>query len=172
MACSAIFTLSSLVIFVMNVMWSIAMKNLQILIITDEDETVAEWNATMQRPETQINRASTWQILTSPAVAASHDIVIVDTDDPDGNLGLCYLLRPLYSGAILLSLKNYNEAHLLAGYAAGADECIAKPIGSQLLWAKMKMWYKRLEAIRSVPRTWSAHPLSPSSNPGNMIHHT
>jgi DNA-binding response OmpR family regulator len=143
------------------------MKNLRVLVISDEDTNVAEWHATMQRLETQTNSASTWQILTSPAVADGHDIVIVDTDSQEGNLGLCYLLRPLYNGAILLVIKNDDEAHLLAGYAAGADECIARPIGGQLLWAKIKMWHMRLETVRGVRRKLSAHPQSSSSSSGS-----
>ena len=143
-----------------------SMKNFRVLVISDEDANVAEWDATMQRLEIQANSASTWQVLTSPEVADGHDIIVVDTDSQEGNLGLCYMLRPLYNGPILLVLKNDDESPLLAGYAAGADECIVKPIGGQLLWAKIKMWHKRLETVRGVHSKLSAYPLSTSSNPG------
>src|SRR5688572_2800206 len=78
-----------------------SMKNFRVLVISDEDANVAEWDATMQRLEIQTNSASTWQVLTSPEVADGHDIIVVDTDSQEGNLGLCYMLRPLYNGAIL-----------------------------------------------------------------------
>ena len=126
------------------------MTDLRVLIISDEDKEAISWNAIMKQLDVRADRASTWQILTSPMLADEQDINIIDTGHEQGDVGLCSILRPRHNGIILLAASHPSESHLLAAYAAGADECILKPIGNQLLKAKMKMWQTRLEIVLSA----------------------
>jgi DNA-binding response OmpR family regulator len=143
------------------------MMNLRVLIISDDNKEATSWNAIMKQLEMRADNASTWQILTSPMLADDQDIIIIDTGHEQGDVGLCSMLRPRHSGIILLAGSHPSESHLLAAYAAGADECILKPIGNQLLKAKMKMWQVRLETVLSARCRLSESPL-PAPYGSNM----
>jgi len=138
------------------------MINLRVLIISDENKEATGWNVIMEQLEMRADSASTWQILTSPMLADEHDIIIVDTGHEQGDVGLCSLLRSRHRGIILLAASHPSEAHILAAYAAGADECIPKPIGSRLLKAKLEMWQARLETVLSARRRLSESPIPAS----------
>jgi DNA-binding response OmpR family regulator len=132
----------------------------RVLVISDDDKEASNWNAILNQLEICAAGASTWQIVTSPMLADGQDIIIIDTGHEQGDVGLCSMLRSRHSGIILLAANHFSESHLLAGYAAGADECIVKPIGHQLLRAKIRMWQERLATVLRARCGLSEVPLS------------
>lgn len=89
---------------------------------------------------------SSARLFAAPAIACSFQLVIVDIDNGDGTdpLALCRRLRTLYQGALLLISGNMDENYIQEAYAAGVDECIAKPVDLLQLRAKLISWLERI----------------------------
>jgi DNA-binding response OmpR family regulator len=58
-------------------------------------------------------------------------------------------LRARGAGPILVLCPHAGESHAVAAYAAGADECIAKPVSAAILVAKVRAWLRRRRTIRT-----------------------
>lgn len=72
------------------------------------------------------------------------DLVVFDANVPEAQV--LELIRNLRSEAavpIILLTQVNTEDFLLAAYAAGADECIPRPISPSLFYAKVKVWLRR-----------------------------
>jgi DNA-binding response OmpR family regulator len=126
------------------------MSTHRILLICDEDDEIVRWNVVLEPLELETDHASTHQLVSSPVVTEGHDLIIIDTGDRLNDKALCSMLRPVYCGAILLVVNNANESYLIAGYKAGADDCIVKSAGYLLLRAKIHAWCTRVEKNRSL----------------------
>jgi DNA-binding response OmpR family regulator len=126
------------------------MSFLRTLIVCNEENEVAHWKTIVKQLALLPHYTSAPQLLTSPSVAAKYDIVIVDTSNLQTNISLCQKLRRLCDGAMLMFVYGVNDAHLVAGYNAGADECIDKEIGDRLLQAKVNSWSKRIKVFRNT----------------------
>jgi DNA-binding response OmpR family regulator len=71
------------------------------------------------------------------------DLVAVDIGLGQEELFLfCRHLRPVVRGSILVFTYEHDERFLLQLYRAGADECVAKPIGTALALAKVMSWLR------------------------------
>lgn len=81
---------------------------------------------------------------------ASYDLILIDTGSQEWNTALCELLRAEHCGAILLFPRTSSELELLAGYEAGADDCIAKTHDNRVLRAKVAAWCNRLQLARRL----------------------
>jgi DNA-binding response OmpR family regulator len=92
-----------------------------------------------------------WNIIleTHPAKAVERwaeelpDLIICDVDPEASSLEVTVRLRDLSILPILLLTSNSSEKFMLEAYAAGADECILKPIHPKLFEAKVKAWLRR-----------------------------
>jgi len=74
----------------------------------------------------------------------SCDIILIDVYSSEFDyLHLIEEFRAEVVIPILLMLPGYNETEILAAYRAGVDECICKPIGPQVLVAKLRAWLAR-----------------------------
>lgn len=72
------------------------------------------------------------------------DLVIIDVDNAlDAALAACRRLRAEVANPILMFIYAHDEREMVQAYEAGADECIAKPIGRRLLIAKIRAWLRR-----------------------------
>jgi DNA-binding response OmpR family regulator len=124
------------------------MKTFRVLVISDEKEEVTRWYEILQPLGVHTDHVSSQQVLESPTIAVRHDIAIIDTDDKQNTLALCHALRPIRSNPILLFADTSDPAHLMEGYAAGADECTVKTLGSRIIQAKIRAWCRRLATLR------------------------
>jgi len=75
------------------------------------------------------------------------DIVILDIMLPkiDG-LEVCRLVRPFYSGAILMLTGKIDEGDQIQGLEAGADDYVLKPVHPSLLLARVRALLRRVES--------------------------
>jgi DNA-binding response OmpR family regulator len=72
------------------------------------------------------------------------DIVIIDVYGATREaLSLCRQLRSQLVNPILMLAYFAGEPQMVEAYEAGADECIAKPIGLRLGVAKVRAWLRR-----------------------------
>jgi DNA-binding response OmpR family regulator len=117
----------------------------RVLLVCDEDDEFVRWNVVLKPLEIEREHASTHQIVSSPMIVEGYRLMLIDTGDRLNDKALCLMLRPLYSGAILLVINNANESFLVAGYRSGADECIVKSAGQRVLRAKIAAWCRRVE---------------------------
>lgn len=78
-----------------------------------------------------------------PGIDNPWDLIVVDADG-DGPLALesCARLRTEAIEPIVLLTHDQDEEFQLQAYGAGVDECIVKPIGSDLLYAKLTRWLR------------------------------
>lgn len=87
---------------------------------------------------------SSARVIAAPAIACSFQLVIIDIGDGAAPLDLCRRLRALYRGALLLISGNMDETYVHEAYAAGVDECIARPANLMQLRAKLLSWFDRI----------------------------
>lgn len=79
------------------------------------------------------------------------DLLLVDAYVHLDGVELCRQVRSRTASPIVLLAPGADEACLLDGYRAGADECVLKPIGPAVLLAKVNAWLRRRG--QPVPRS-------------------
>jgi DNA-binding response OmpR family regulator len=78
------------------------------------------------------------------------NLVIFDlTTEEPAVLGIVRVLREEATVPILLLIQSKTEEYALQAYAAGADECISKPLSPSLFHAKVKAWLRRSWTVSS-----------------------
>lgn len=75
------------------------------------------------------------------------DLILVDAYAHLDGVDLCRHLRNRTESPILLLAPGADEACLLDGYRAGADECVLKPISPAVLLAKINAWLRRCRPV-------------------------
>jgi DNA-binding response OmpR family regulator len=68
-------------------------------------------------------------------------------------MSVCRQLRAELVNPILMLGYFSGEDQMLEAYEAGADECIAKPVGSRLLAVKVRAWLRRAWAMPTEAMT-------------------
>lgn len=104
------------------------------------------------------------------------DLVVIDVDARhDERIELCQQLRSVSVGPILMFLPAHHETEILEAYAAGADDCVVKPISPAIFLAKVMAWAQRswllpVESVRPVQTTsWNLDPATRSLVHSNGI---
>ncbi|MDI9546117.1 MAG: hypothetical protein QM346_00815 [Chloroflexota bacterium] len=82
-----------------------------------------------------------------PAIAAAHsrayDLLLLDANhELSAAVQWCQNLKKRFSAPLLVLTSWDNEQEIIELYAAGADECIVRPVASDILWAKMRAWLR------------------------------
>lgn len=81
------------------------------------------------------------------------DLVVIDSDLPDGNgLEFCRWLRRQHSAIIFMLSARTHEADIVAGLKAGADDYLTKPFGMQEFLARIEALVRRSRPIS--PAYW------------------
>ena len=95
------------------------------------------------------------------------DLVILDLMLPgkDG-LGVCRLVRPAYSGPIIMLTARTDELDQVVGLEVGADDYICKPVAPRLLLARISAMLRRTNKSKALSDT-NASPVS-----GDYRHHS
>lgn len=91
---------------------------------------------------------------------AKADIILVDLGLPDlDGLELCKQLRPRFDGAIMILTARGDTLDEVAGFEAGADDYIAKPLRPEALLARIAAHLRRAGRLESAKR-WELGELS------------
>lgn len=128
-----------------------------LLLMAPCQESAAKWQAEL---DTRVSRfvIATYQPDQSRIPTIPFTVALVDTTGStpaQHALNVCRQLRKQTPNPILLLSPKQDETHVLCAYQIGVDDCIRKPIGTDLLMAKIKAWHR-----------FAHHPLpSPSMHP-------
>jgi two-component system response regulator MtrA len=115
-----------------------------VLIVSDDPTTSGIWSMCVTVMRCQPIVASSKAEALASLEGAEPDLIVVDvTARQTSGVELCAELRERSGAPLLLLTPINNESHSLEAYAAGADECIIKPISPALFMAKSKAWLRR-----------------------------
>lgn len=79
------------------------------------------------------------------------DLVLVDLGLPDlDGLDLCRQIRPSFDGTIVVLTARGDALDEVAGFEAGADDYIAKPLRPEILLARIRAHLRRLQRKAST----------------------
>ena len=80
-------------------------------------------------------------------------LVLVDSRDKDSTvLNVCSDIRELSDQPLILVTYRDDEDYLLDAYDVGVSECVVRPVGSQLLDAKITSWLRwAYEQVETEP---------------------
>jgi two-component system KDP operon response regulator KdpE len=115
-----------------------------VLIISDQLETAKAHAAVLSLRGLHATAAKLKDA--DPKVDAGSHITLIDSNERHDER-LPSVLRQVRSQAampLLLMTYEQDERSLLEYYRIGIDECIAKPIGIELLYVKVKAWLRRV----------------------------
>lgn len=102
----------------------------------------------LQQAKYTINLSSSLHQAREIFQAQQPGLVIVDSDLPDGNgIEFCRWLRQQQQPLILILSAQSNEADIVAGLKAGADDYITKPFGMQEFLARVDALARRRRPI-------------------------
>jgi DNA-binding response OmpR family regulator len=127
------------------------MKKSPIEILLLEDGTLqgAALVKLLEAERYTIARAIDAQAALDLAKMVEYDLILLDLQVPklDG-ISLCRQLRSQkYTNPILLLTANDSDADVVAGFDAGADDCISKPYAQEVLLAKIRTLLRRSKAV-------------------------
>ncbi|HIG37163.1 MAG TPA: response regulator, partial [Oceanospirillaceae bacterium] len=109
------------------------------VLIVEDDERLAELTR-----EYLVSNGLTVSVEHNGTVAVGRikaeqpDLVILDLMLPgEDGLGICRLVRPEYSGPIIMLTARTDELDQVVGLEVGADDYICKPVQPRLLLARI-----------------------------------
>lgn len=116
----------------------------KLLLIVDEIEAGHLWLLGLRRQGMMVQMVTNEETAVELLTKETFDLVLADLTTPLHSLThLCQQLRAYIINPILLLTYHRDEPELVELYKAGFDECIIKPIGFLLLFAKIKTWLRR-----------------------------
>jgi DNA-binding response OmpR family regulator len=115
----------------------------QVLLVCDDPETGRIWNFALALRGWQAALTQSAEEAVARWNQDVFDLIVIDLSTP--HLDGVALIRQLRAEAvipILLLTQRSDEAHLLEAYAAGASECLVKPLSPALFLAKVQAWLR------------------------------
>jgi len=116
------------------------------VLIVEDDERLAELTR-----EYLVSNGLTVSVEHNGAVAVTRikseqpDLVLLDLMLPgEDGLGICRLVRPDYSGPIIMLTARTDELDQVVGLEVGADDYICKPVQPRLLLARISAMLRRV----------------------------
>lgn len=125
----------------------VKMENSKILLVDDEEDILDILQYNLRKEGYQTVTASNGKKAISKALKEKPDMVILDVMMPDmDGIETCQQLRdiPALQDTLIVFLSARGEDYSqIAGYEAGADDYITKPIRPKVLLSKVKALMKR-----------------------------
>lgn len=133
------------------------MKAKQIVIIEDETDLLANYQATLEKHGYQTTGISSQAAAEEYFAQQLPDLVILDVGlghQPDAGFHLCQLLRQQSSTLpILMLTARDDEIDVVSGLRLGADDYLSKDISMPHLLARIASLFRRQEASQSGAET-------------------
>ena len=127
---------------------------MKILIVDDEKDILEFLSYNLQKEEYQVSTALNGVLALQLAKKIKPDLIILDVMMPEmDGIATCQALRemPETKDALILFLTARSEEYSeLAGFNAGADDYVTKPIKPRLLISRIKALLKRNKKNDSV----------------------
>lgn len=132
-------------------------KNSKILLVDDEPDILEIIGYNLAQEGYQISTASNGKEAISKAQKELPDLIIMDVMMPEmDGIEACEAIRkiPALNHVIIAFLTARNEEYSqVAGFEAGADDYIAKPIKPKLLVSKVKALLRRVKESEDQDKT-------------------
>jgi DNA-binding response OmpR family regulator len=120
------------------------MATANVMLVTDDTEMSQFWSFLLENQSLDVFLTEVNQDLAGTIAQQGFDLIIAEAHkSPQAFFELLRELRNEFANPIMLLLPMSDEAHLLAGYESGVDECIGQPISPRLFLAKVKVWLGR-----------------------------
>ncbi len=121
------------------------------LIVCDRPDAEPVWRSALMLRHTQTFVISTYAHAIQNWAELTPDLVILDIRTPSPEvIDLIKDLRRYSMNPILLFCEKSKEEDILEAYAAGADDCIFKPVSPTLFLAKLQAWMRRAWTVSST----------------------
>lgn len=126
----------------------------RILLVDDEQDIVDLLQYNLEKEGFQIATAQNGKEAVSKVVSFNPHLILMDVMMPEmDGMEACREIRELPEGksTIIAFLTARSEDYSqMAGFEAGGDDYISKPIKPRILISKVKAWLKRLDGSSSV----------------------
>jgi DNA-binding response OmpR family regulator len=120
------------------------MRQWTVLLLGDDPESMRVWQMTMTERGGRVTMADITRERAEDFVKEPPDLVIFDVYRAlPAAMTACRKLRGELVNPILMVAYFGGEIDMLDAYEAGADDCIARPVGGRLIWAKVRAWLRR-----------------------------
>jgi len=141
------------------------MRQWTVLLLSDEVEELRLWQLFMVERGANFVTADFTRDRPEDLVKEPPDLIILDVERAlPAALAVCRKLRADLVNPILLVAYFSGEIEMLDAFEAGVDDCIPKPVGPRLVWAKMRAWLRRawtMPAEAMMPREAAGLRLDP-----------
>ena len=131
------------------------MKPASVLILSDKVEHGSVWGEAFRQHGLEIIHAQRFDEVSGRAATL---LIVVDLAQSVREcLQACRQLRGVSATPILLVLPTANSADMLAGYQAGATECLIRPVSpavivlKALAWSMRGSWMAQVQINQSLP---------------------
>ncbi len=143
------------------------MRQWTVLLLSDNADSMRVWHVDLIERGASVVTADYIRQRPEDYVKEPPDLIIINVHrELPAALAVCRRLRAELVNPILMMAYFSGELDMLDAYEAGADDCIAKPIGPYLLWAKVRAWLRRawtMPAEAMSPRESAGLRLDPAT---------
>ncbi|MFT4524482.1 MAG: two-component system alkaline phosphatase synthesis response regulator PhoP [Granulosicoccus sp.] len=127
-------------------------KEINVLVADDEDDVLQFVSYNLRKEGIKVHTATDGNMCLKMAEQVHPDLILLDVMMPNmDGIEVCQRLRekPQFANTLIALLTARNEDYSqLAGFDAGADEYMTKPIRPRILMARINALLKRKGALR------------------------
>lgn len=129
-------------------------QSTQILIVEDDERLADLTREYLTNNGLSVSVEHNGVVAVQRIKAEQPDLVILDLMLPgEDGLGVCRLVRPEYSGPIIMLTARTDELDQVVGLEVGADDYICKPVTPRLLLARISAMLRRSSKLKSASET-------------------
>tara|TARA_B110000503_G_scaffold39160_1_gene64471 strand:- start:7285 stop:8001 length:717 start_codon:yes stop_codon:yes gene_type:complete len=121
----------------------------QILIVEDDERLAELTRDYLTNNGLRVSVEHNGAVAVERIKAEQPDLVILDLMLPgEDGLGVCRLVRPEYSGPIIMLTACIDELDQVVGLEVGADDYVCKPVAPRLLLARIRALLRRTHKLQ------------------------
>ena len=129
-------------------------QSTQILIVEDDERLADLTREYLTNNGLSVSVEHNGVVAVQRIKAEQPDLVILDLMLPgEDGLGVCRLVRPEYSGPIIMLTARTDELDQVVGLEVGADDYLCKPVTPRLLLARISAMLRRSSKLKSASET-------------------
>jgi two-component system response regulator RstA len=118
----------------------------QILIVEDDERLASLTQEYLESNGMQVSVEGDGSVAVGRIKAEQPDLVILDLMLPgEDGLSICRLVRPYYSGPIIMLTARDDDLDQVLGLEMGADDYLAKPARPRVLLARIRALLRRVK---------------------------
>jgi two-component system response regulator RstA len=131
-------------------------QSAEILIVEDDERLANLTRDYLTNNGLRVNVEHNGAVAVERIKAEQPDLVILDLMLPgEDGLGVCRLVRPEYSGPIIILTARTDELDQVVGLEVGADDYVCKPVAPRLLLARIRALLRRTNKLQVASDTES-----------------